>query len=145
MPNYISNRYIRRGTLQLFAVLSPHIGKVFGLCFKKKTQKEFLLFLKTILSVIPNNKIHLILDNLSAHKTKTIKDWHRKYGKRIKFPLLPTNSSWLNLIEPWFSVLYRDIIRNSNYTSCKTMENAIYNFIDYHNNNPKPYRWKYIS
>ncbi len=63
--------YRRNGTLSLYAALDVKTGKVQGKTAERHTSAEFVGFLTQVVSSCkPGQKIHLILDNLSAHKTK---------------------------------------------------------------------------
>ena len=62
--------YRRNGTLSLYAALEVKIGKVQGRTAERHTSTEFVGFLEQIVSgCTPGQEIHIILDNLSAHKT----------------------------------------------------------------------------
>ena len=45
---------------------------------------------------------HIVLDNLSAHKTKAVEEFLAQYPK-LRFHFTPTYSSWLNQVELWFA------------------------------------------
>ena len=64
--------------------------------------------------VDPDLERHVILDNLSAHKSQPVRDWlaHKK-RRRLHLHFTPTSSSWLNLVECWFSVLSRKALTNT--------------------------------
>ncbi len=86
-------------------------------------------------------KVHLILDNLSAHKTSEVKEWEEKHRGYFQFHWLPTNSSWLNLIEPWFGVLGITVVQNSDYHNPEELNIAIHRGIKYLNSRKRPYIW----
>jgi transposase len=48
----------------------------------------------------------LVLDNLSAHKTKDVERFLREHP-RVQFHFTPTYSSWLNQVELWFAKIQR--------------------------------------
>ena len=52
-----------------------------------------------------------------------------------------TGSSWLNLVERWFAALTEKQLRRGVHRSTKELEDAIGNFIQHHNQNPKPFVW----
>ncbi len=136
------DRYRRGGTLQLFAVFEPRRGLGRGRCYGSKSSREFLDFLDRVLSWYPRGRIHLILDNLSAHKTPGVRRWRRQHPGRTRFHWLPTHSSWLNLIEPWFGVLDRVAYKNSDYRTRRQLAHGQYKGIRYLNRQAKPYHWK---
>src|SRR5207247_1250239 len=61
----------RHGTLSLYAALDVKTGKVQGKTAKRHTSAEFIVFLRELVKKARWAKqIHIVLDNLSAHKTK---------------------------------------------------------------------------
>jgi len=84
--------------------------------------------------------IHLILDNYGTHKTQLIRDWAAE-RPRFHFHFTPTSASWLNLVERWFGVLTEKQIRRGVHRSARELETAIHNYIDHHNDRPKPFVW----
>src|SRR6266852_7808891 len=62
--------YYRPGTLSLYAALDTKTGRVHGKTSARHTSRDFVAFLEEVLSLCsPRQRIHIILDNLSAHKT----------------------------------------------------------------------------
>ena len=62
--------YFRHGTLSLYAALNTQTGQVLGKTASKHTSAEFVAFLTELVSGQPKRReIHVIVDNLSAHKT----------------------------------------------------------------------------
>ena len=53
----------------------------------------------------------------------------------------PTYSSWLNQVERWFALLTERALRRAVHRSTAELEQAIYDFIDHHNGDPKPFVW----
>ena len=53
----------------------------------------------------------------------------------------PTSSSWLNVIERWFRDITCNRIRNGVFRSVEQLEQAIKDYIDHHNANPKTFVW----
>ena len=71
-------------------------------CYQKKTGKQFVDFLKRVDKRYDDKNIQnifLVIDNLSAHKSKMVKEGISKCCPRIKFVFLPVSSPELNLIE----------------------------------------------
>src|SRR5919197_4205026 len=65
--------YIRRGTLSLYAALDTRSGLVFGQTAERHTSQAFVAFLADLLTRVPAKRVvHVICDNLSAHKTKRV-------------------------------------------------------------------------
>ncbi|MGH7710983.1 MAG: IS630 family transposase, partial [Gemmatimonadaceae bacterium] len=65
--------YKRNGTLSLYAALEVRTGRVEGMTAERHTSAEFLRFLDRLTArYARKQEIHVILDNLSAHKTKAV-------------------------------------------------------------------------
>jgi transposase len=86
-------------------------------CYKRKKGNQFVDFLKIVDKRYDKNiqNIFVILDNLSAHKSKMVKDETSKRCPRIKFVFLPVRSPELNLIEVRWLWLQRQTINNSTF------------------------------
>lgn len=137
----MTHDYKRNGTTSLFAALSMLDGKVIGECYQKHSHKEFIKFLTLIDKKTPKQlELHLILDNYSTHKTDDVKKWLEKHP-RFKFHFTPTSSSWLNMVERFFSTITTKMIRRGSFSSVKNLESAINNFLDKHNESPKIFKW----
>lgn len=133
--------YFRHGTTSLFAALDLATGKVIGQCFAKHRSAEFRRFLDLVdASVPPDLEIHLVLDNYATHKTELIQRWLLK-RPRYHLHFTPTHASWLNQIERWFGLLTQRKIKRGSHQSVGSLVHAIEDFIDAHNDSPKPPRW----
>lgn len=84
--------------------------------------------------------VHLVLDNYGTHKTSLI---HRWLVNRPRFHLhfTPTGTSWINQVERWFALLTEKRLRRSAFRSTRELETAIRQYVDQHNEQPKPFRW----
>src|ERR1700748_2552447 len=95
--------YYRHGTLSLYAALDIKTGKVHGMTAGRHTSLEFIAFLEGLVARTPWAKqIHVVLDNLSAHKTKEVERFLVEHP-RVQFHFTPTYSSWLNQVDLWFA------------------------------------------
>jgi hypothetical protein len=56
---------------------------------------------------------------------------------------LPTNASWLDQVEIWFSILQRKLLQPNHFVSTTDLEQAISQFITYYNQAAKPIKWTY--
>lgn len=138
------DRYSRRyGTLQFLAAFCPGTGKAVGRGSPAKTSQNCRDFLsQVVLKTWRRGRIYLILDNLSAHKAPPVAQWASEHRDRIQFHWLPTNSSWLNLIESYFATLVRTALHNTNYKTPDEIEHGLLAGISYLNENPRPYVWR---
>lgn len=131
----------RHGTTTLFAALNMLDGKVIGQCMPRHRQDEFLKFLKKIDRQTPEGLgIHLIIDNYGSHKTAKIKEWLSKHS-RFHMHFTPTSSSWLNMVERFFSELTTKRIRRGVFTSVKQLEEDIMDYLKSHNEAPTIFKW----
>ncbi len=90
--------YYRHGTLSLYAALNTKSGEVVGKTAARHTSQEFVAFLAEVVANQPRGKeIHLIADNLSAHKTKPVEQFLAAHSK-VHIHYTPTSSSWLNQV-----------------------------------------------
>lgn len=106
-------------------------------CYKKKTGKQFIDFLKRVEKRYDKNiqNIFLVLDNLSVHKSKKVKEEISKCCSRIKLVFLPVRSPELNLIEVRWSGLQRQAINNSTFKDDQEIGQAISRWKNIYNKN----------
>jgi transposase len=135
--------YVRHGTLSLYAALDTHTGEVVGRTTSRHTSPEFVAFLRDLLSHQPEDReIHIILDNLSAHKTRRVQEFLDE-RPNVHLHFTPTYSSWLNQVELWFSKIERDLIHRGVFTSVKDLSKRIMKYIRHYNEDPRPIKWRY--
>jgi transposase len=139
-PQRATHDYVRHGTLDLFAALNIATGTVISDLRKTHTAKDFIAFLNKIDSEVPDLDLHVILDNLSTHKTPAIHDWLLRHP-RFHFHFTPTYGSWMNLVERWFSALTTKKLQRSAHASVKALATDIQTWIEGWNNDPKPFVW----
>jgi transposase len=133
--------YKRNGTTWLFAALELKTSRVIGQLRRRHRSVEFRRFLDVIADQVPAGlEVHLILDNYGTHKTAIIRTWLAK-RPRFHVHFTPTYGSWLNLVERWFAELTNKRIRRRVFRSVKELETAIREYIDVHNEAPKPFVW----
>jgi transposase len=133
--------YKRHGTTSLFAALDTKSGKIIGQLHRRHRSREFRKFLDKIEAEVPAElEVHLILDNYGTNKTATIRQWLLK-RPRFKLHFTPTSASWINLVERWFGLLTAQQLRRGVFRSTRSLEKTIRNYIDVHNENPKPFTW----
>lgn len=133
--------YKRHGTTSLFAALDLKSSRVIGQLRRRHRSLEFRQFLDLIEAQVPASlEVHIIMDNYGTHKTALIRKW---FAKRPRFHLhfTPTYGSWINLVERWFAELTNKRIRRGVFRSVKELEAAIREYIEVHNEAPKPFVW----
>lgn len=137
--------YFRHGTLSLYAALDVQTGKVIGKTAERHTSTEFISFLNELVSKTPAEKdIHIVLDNLSAHKTKTVNEFLEQ-NPRVRFHFTPTYSSWLNQVEIWFAKIERNVIARGVFTSVKDLSRKLMKYIREYEKTAAPFNWKYTN
>ena len=143
-PGQVERRthdYERHGTTSLFAALELKTSRIIGQLRRRHRSQEFRRFLGTIEANVPAGlEVHLVMDNYGTHKTAIIRNW---FAKRPRFHVhfTPTYGSWLNLVERWFAEITHKRIRRGIFRSVKDLESAIREYIDVHNEDPKPFVW----
>jgi len=140
-PERRTHDYKRHGTTSLFAALDLKTSRVIGQVRRRHRSLEFRQFLDLIESRVPATlDVHIILDNYGTHKTALIRKWFAK-RPRFHFHFTPTYGSWLNLVERWFAELTNKRIRRGVFRSVRELEAAIREYIEVHNEDPKPFVW----
>jgi transposase len=135
--------YFRHGTLSLYAALNTRTGDVIGKTTARHTSAEFIDFLgKIVTSQTEGREIHLVVDNLSAHKTKHVFEFLQANPK-VRIHYTPTYASWLNQVEIWFSKLQRDVIARGIFTSTADLSRKLLRYIKQYNKTATPFRWRY--
>jgi hypothetical protein len=148
-----SPRYRRRGALHLLAGLSVADGQVMGQCASRKRFVDFQAFLEQVL--VPEarrrsvHRVALVVDNGPTHAPKQLERWlqmqalEQQWGLTFQVYWLPTNASWLDQLEIWFSVLQRKLLQPNHFISTTDLEQALLAFIAYGNRAAKPIQWSY--
>jgi transposase len=143
-----SHDYVRHGTTTLFAALEIARGKVTAGLKPRHRNQEFLAFLKQIERAYGHAvddqsepvALHLVMDNYAAHRHKNVCDWladNPCFGVHFT----PTHSSWMNLVEVWFSLIERQAIHRGVYGSVKDLNAKIRAYIDGWNERAHPFVW----
>jgi transposase len=137
----MTHDYKRHGTTTLFAALNMLDGKVIGECLPRHRSAEFVKFLGTIdRQTPPELDLHLILDNYATHKSPAVNAWLARHP-RFHLHFIPTSSSWLNMVERWFAKITGQAIRRGVFKSVTALIEAIEEYLDAHNANPKIFTW----
>ena len=143
-PGQVERRthdYVRHGTATLFAALDIQTGHVIGHVAKRHRHQEFLAFLKKIERQTPADlDLHLVLDNYGTHKHATVRRWLAAHP-RFHLHFTPTSSSWINMVEGWFSGLARKRLKRGVFRSLRELVDALEKYIKVNNRNPKPFSW----
>ncbi len=139
----MTHDYQRNGTIDLFAALNVATGEVLAQTRRRHTGNDVLAFFKWIDLHTPRHlDVHVILDNLSAHKSEPVRKWlSHPRRKRWHLHFTPTSSSWANFVEGWFSVLTRKALKTRAFTSVEHLRDVIEQWTAHPNHDPQPLRW----
>ena len=141
IPERRTHDHERHGTTTLFAALDIATGEVIGETHRRHRGAEFLKFLRTIEANVPSEMdVHLVMDNHGTHKTPTIKSWFARHP-RFHPRFTPTSASWLNQVERWFATLTVKYLRRGTHRSTRQLEQAIRQYLEINNANPRPFQW----
>jgi transposase len=148
----IDSRYHRHGTTDLIAFMNYATGHIFHRCTPNHdTQTLIAVFTEHVQQQPADAPLHYICDNLYPHFNddfcQTVaalsnirypslsggqdrREWLQRDDKRIAIHFIPFHSSWLNMIESWFSVLKSHCLRYSWFDSVAALRDAIMMFIE---------------
>jgi transposase len=137
----MTHDYKRNGTATLFAAMSTLDGTVISMCDDRHRHQEWLKFLRVIDDVTPPDKeLHVIADNYATHKHPKVQKWLARHPRFYMY-FTPTSSSWLNMVERFFRDLTEQRLRRGIFRDVEELIMAIGDYIDKHNDNPKPFVW----
>ncbi|MBA4159798.1 MAG: transposase [Gemmatimonadetes bacterium] len=88
----------------------------------------------------PEKELHFILDNYATHKHSKVRAWLKR-NPRVQFHFVPTSSSWLNLVERFFSELTTRQLKRLAVTSVSELEDTTGRYIEARNRHPRPFTW----
>ena len=137
----MTHDYKRHGTTTLFAALNTLDGTVIGQCLPRHRHQEFLKFLRKLDREFPKKlQLHLIVDNYQTHKHPNVNAWLQKHP-RFHLHFTPTSTSWLNLVERWFSELTKKKIRRGVFHSVPDLITQIESYLANYNQDATPFAW----
>jgi len=134
-----SHEYKRHGTTTLFAAMEVATGLVKVGHYPRRRRREFLDFMNSVVADYPETELHVVLDNLNTHKPKNDR-WLIKHPD-VHFHYTPTHASWMNQIECWFSILWRQALRGLNAGSVRIVRKSIDAFIEAYSQTAHPFEW----
>jgi transposase len=141
----VSSTFYEQICPSLYAALNTKTGQVLGQIASRHTSAEFVAFLEQIVVSLPEGRqIHIIADNLSAHRTSRVWQFIDRHPE-VRIHFTATYSSWLNQIEIWFSKIQRDVIARGIFHSVKDLAKKLITYIRRYNLKAKPFKWSYRS
>lgn len=122
----------KKGIRHFLAFYDLETDRLYGRFTEHKTAKDFLSFLRWVRSRYPRSqKLHMVIDNYSAHITDAVLTWAK--GHNVRIYLTPTNASWLNRIECQFTALKKFALKPSDYHSHEQQQAAIESYLTWRN------------
>ena len=141
VPERRSFDYVRHGTIDLFAALNIATGKVISKLSAQHRAVDFRDFLDQIdRHTDPALAVHVICDNLSAHKAPAVQRWLLAHP-RFVLHFTPTYSSWINQVERWLAELQRRCLQRGVFCSLDDLTTALEEWIKLWNENARPFKW----
>lgn len=137
--------YKRNGTVDLLASFCVQDGQVCGIVRAQHRSREFCELLDLLdQQTPPVQTIHLILDQVSLHRSNEVTAWQATHpARRFVFHFLPVHSSWLSFIEVWFSILSRKCLKRAHFPTATVAGEQIETFITTYNIHlAHPFSWK---
>lgn len=82
----------------------------------------------------------VILDNYRIHRR--CDEWLKTHPN-VKFHYTPTSASWLNMVEIWFSILSRKVLKDASFDSVGELKSAIVAYMKaYNEHGAYPFQWR---
>lgn len=123
-PHLLPANYRKpHGVRFFFGAYDVGTDQLFGRWFGHKGSGPTLSLLRWVRRRYPPEvRIHLVMDNLSAHWTEEIHSWAERAN--VELVPTPTYASWLNRIEPQFGVMVKFVISGSDYSDHAELQAA---------------------
>jgi DDE superfamily endonuclease len=141
-PVRVEHEYARDGALHLFAAFNTRTGAVIGWSAARKRADEFIAFLDLLDASVAASvtAVHLVLDNLSVHKSKAVNGWLSTHT-RFHFHFPPVHCSWMNQVEQWFGILQRKALRVVDFANTLALDRHLHGFFAHWNRYAHPFNW----
>ena len=107
-----------KGLLDMPAAINIHTGYIHYWFYDWKNSFIVIECFEDLLGMYPNKEIYVIADCWSVHTSYAIRVWNF-FHPRLHIVYLPTNASWMNMIERVFSKFDKDILQNSNFQTVR--------------------------
>lgn len=148
-PEKYDYEYVRNGTANIFIAVEFKAGKRVTQVTKRRTMKDFALFVKMLIDEEYRDVevIRLVVDNLNTHKEKAFyktfsKDEAERILSRIEFHYTPKHASWLNIAEIEINVM--DIeCTGRRIGDMETLDTEVAAWTERRNEQKKKINWKF--
>jgi hypothetical protein len=144
-PERHNPKCYRHGILSLCATFELGIGEELGNAVSLHSSTEFVAFLTDIVVSQPYGKeIHVIADNLSAHKTVRANDFLQGH-RTVHLHFVHSYTSWLGEVERWLSKIESDISVGGAAAPVPELKRFLLRHIRHYNKAHKMLKWKYLD
>ena len=138
----MTHDYKRNGTTDLFAALNIGTGEVIYDTKKRHTAADVLSFFKLIDLHVPKTSRSMSCSTISRPTAPRRSSGSLTRSEHVgTCTSRPSSSSWLNLVEQWFSALTERRLRRGVFTSVADLVEAIELWAEHWNDDPKPFIW----
>ena len=135
--------YRRHGTVSLLAAMNVHSGEVLGTDIAQNNSVTFTGFLEHIDGEVPPSlDIHLVMDNGPSHTSKETRMWLAVHPRFVAH-YTPKHASWVNMVELFFSIITRKVLKRGNFSSRDDLVSKLMRYIVSYNETAKPFAWTY--
>jgi hypothetical protein len=130
------------GTITLSEALAVMTGQLQAGHAQRRCRRKFLDFMNDVLDSRPGQKIHVILNQLDAHKPKWDR-WLQRHS-RVRLHFAPSYASWLNQVECWFCMLGGAALSGTSFAQPRQLREAIEAFVAAQGQQTAPFEWAKI-
>lgn len=144
-PVRVEHEYARQGALNLLAGFDTCTGTVYATTAERTRPVECIAFWEHVdRAAAPTiTTIHVALDNVRMDKGKQVQAWLRKHPC-VMFHFPPVHGSWMNQVEPWFSIVPRKRLRIADFVDKKHRAHRaqrLMAFVAEWNAHAHPFQW----
>lgn len=146
----IDFEYSRKGVCNIFIANEPLAGKRIVKITKRKTKKDWAVFIKEIAGNYKQaKKITLVMDNLNTHKASSFYEAFppekaKQLWDRFEFVFTPKHGSWLNMAEIELNVLNGQCL-NRRIDNIDTIKQEVDAWKEHRNNQNAKINWRFTK
>ena len=112
--------------VHIFGGLNYRTGRTTHIVTYRKRAVEFCQFIEELLHQYANDRLVLVMDNASYHKTKAVQDLLAKHKDRAQVFWLPKYSPELNYMDALWGYIKRTALNNHFFGNTQSLEKAIH-------------------
>jgi len=146
----VDYEYSRKGVCNIFIANEPLAGKRTVKITKRKTKKDWAMFIKDIaMQYTDARKITLVMDNLNTHKAGSLYEAFepeeaKNLWDRFDFVFTPKHGSWLNMAEIELNVLNGQCL-NRRIDNIETIKDETQAWQNHRNNKDAKINWQFTT